>query len=175
MLKGNKRTDWDFFARVEVVTVSALCETDSTCCTCIYPSIRCRVIRAGRARVGRLCNTAGVNTRDIRHVVIVHIGHITGAAKTAALESGQVRSETGSRTRFSYGFSTVLGEAIRNIRAVGRSSGTIRFVDGSVIFLRLHLVTGIRERIQIDIVQHLTRNVRCRSREYCCRDHRDDH
>ena len=175
MLKGNKRTDRDFFARVEVVAVRTLCETDSTCGTCIYPSCCCIVIRTGRTGVRRFRNTAGINTGDIRHVVIVHIGHITGAAKTAALESGQVRSETGSRTGFSYGFSTVLGEAIRNIRAVGRSSGTIRFVDGSVIFLRLHLVTGIRERIQIDIVQHLTRNVRCRSREYCCRDHRDDH
>lgn len=109
VLKYDKRTDRDFFARVEVVTVGALCETDSACGTCIYPSICCRVIGTGRTRVGRLRNITGVNTRDIRQVVIVHVGYITGAAKTAALKSGDIRSETGSRTGFGYGFSTVLG------------------------------------------------------------------
>ena len=175
MLEYDQGTDRNFFARVEIVTVRALCETDSTCGTCVYPSCCCIVIGTGRTRVGRLRNTAGINTRDIRQIVIVHIRYITGAAKTAALESGNIRSETGSRTGFCYGFSTVLHKAIRDVRAVGRCSGTICFINGSIILLRLYLITGIRKRIQIDVVQHLIRDVRCRSREYCRRNHRDDH
>ena len=175
VLEYDQGADWDLFTRVKVVSVSTLRETDSTCGTCFYPSVRCRVIGTGRTGITGFRNAAGVNTGDVRQIVVIHIRYVGCAAETTALESGNIRSESGCCTGFGYGFSTVLNEAIRNVRAVSRSSGTIGLEDGSVILLRLDTVTGIGQRIKIDIVQHLTRDVRCRCCEYCRRDHRGDH
>ena len=175
MFENNERTNRNLLTRHKIISIGILCETDSACGTRFYPSIRCRVIGAGRTGITGFCNTAGVNAGDVRQIVVIHIRHVGCAAKTAALESGNIRSESGSCTGFGYGFSTVFDEAIRNVRAVGRCSGTIGLEDGSVILLRLDTVTGIGQRIKIDIVQHFTRDVRCRCCEYCRRDHRGDH
>ena len=175
VLKNNERTDWDILAGNEIVAVRILTEADAACRTGTDPSIRSGVICRCGAQIIRAGCTAGVNARNVWQIVVVHIRNKRGTAKAAALESGDIRCESGCRTAFCNGFRAVLIQPVGNFREIGSCAAAVLFENCSVIPLRLYLVAGVLQRIEENIVQHLSRNVRCRNRKDACRHHRDEH
>ena len=171
VLKNNERTDWDILAGNEIVAVRILTEADAACRTGTDPSIRSGVICRCGAQIIRTGCVAGVNARNVWQIVVIHIRNIGGTAKAAALESGDIRCEPGCRTAFCDGLRAVLIQPVGDFREIGRCAAAVLFENCSVIPLRLYLVAGVLQRIEENIVQHLSRNVRCRRRKNARRQH----
>ena len=173
VLENNQRADRNLLFRSKIVAIIVLREIDTSRSAGANPLVCCRIVSRSRAKAIRTQNVARVNTSNVWQVIIVHIGYIGGAAKTAALESGDIRCEPGCRTAFCDGLRAVLIQPVGDFREIGRCA--VLFENRSVILLRLHLVAGVFQCIEEHIVQHLCRNVRCRRRENTRRQHRDEH
>ena len=175
VFENDEGPDRDILTGDKIVAVRILTEADAACRTGTDPSIRSGVIcRCGTQIVWAGC-TAGVNARNVRQIVVVHIRNKRGTAKAAALESGDIRCEPGCRTAFCNGFRAVLIQPVGDFREIGGCAAAVLFENCSVISLRLYLIAGVLQRVEENIVQHLCRNVRCRCRKNACRHHRDEH
>ena len=171
VFENDEGPDRDILTGDKIVAVRILTEADAACRTGTDPSIRSGVIcRCGTQIVWAGC-TAGVNARNVRQIVVVHIRNKRGTAKAAALESGDIRCEPGCRTAFCDGLRAVLIQPVGDFREIGRCAAAVLFENRSVILLRLHLVAGVFQSIQIDVIQHMGRNIRCRRRKNARRQH----
>ena len=171
VFENDERAERDIFAGNEIVAVRILAEADAARRSGTDPRIRSSVVCRCGAQIIRAGCTAGVNARNVRQIVVVHIRNIGGTAKAAALESGYIRCEPGCRTAFCNGFRAVLIQPVGNLREIGSCAAAVLFENRSVILLRLHLVAGVFQSIQIDVIQHIGRNIRCRRRKNARRQH----
>ena len=175
VFENNERANWDILTGDKIVAVRILAEADAACRSGTDPRIRSSVVcRCGAQIVWTGC-AAGVNARNVGQIVVVHIRNIGGTAKTAALEFDDIRCEPGCRTAFCDGLRAVLIQPVGDFREIGGCAAAVLFENRSVILLRLHLVAGVFQSIQIDVIQHLCRNVRCRCCKNARRHHRDEH
>ena len=175
VFENDERTDRDILTGNKIIAVCILAEADAACRSgtdpCICSSVVCR---CGAQIVWTGC-AAGINARNVGQIVVVHIRNKGGTAKTATLESGDIRCEPGCRTAFCNGFRAVLIQSVRDIREIGGCAAAVLFENCSIIFLVLHFIAGVFQCIEEHIVQHLCRNVRCRRRQNTRRQHRDEH
>ena len=171
VFENDERTDRYILAGNEIIAVRILAEADAACRSGTDPRIRSSVVcRCGAQIIWTGC-AAGVNARNVGQIVVVHIRNIGGTAKTAALEFGDIRCEPGCRTAFCDGLRAVLIQPVGDFREIGRCAAAVLFENRSVILLRLHLVAGVFQSIQIDVIQHIGRNIRCRRRKNARRQH----
>ena len=171
VFENNERANWDILTWNEIVAVRILAEADAACRSGTDPRIRSGIVcRCGAQIVWTGC-AAGVNARNVGQIVVVHIRNIGGTAKAAALESGDIRCEPGCRTAFCDGLRAVLIQPVGDFREIGRCAAAVLFENCSVISLRLYLIAGVFQSIQIDVIQHIGRNIRCRRRKNARRQH----
>ena len=171
VFENNERSNRDILTWNEIVAVRILTEADAACRSGIDPSICSGVICRCGTQIIRAGCTAGVNARNVRQIVVVHIRNKRGTAKAAALESGDIRCEPGCRTAFCNGFRAVLIQPVGDFREIGGCAAAVLFENCSVISLRLYLIAGVFQSIQIDVIQHIGRNIRCRRRKNARRQH----
>ena len=175
VFENDQRANGDGFARHKIITVSILPEADAAGCSGTDPFVCRCIIGRSRAKIIGPGHIAGVDPRNVRQIIEVHIRHIRGAAKTAAFKCSNVRCEAGRRSALGNGFGAVSVFSIGDIREI-RTGSTAEFLeDRAVVLLLLDFVAGVLQRIQIDVVQHIGRNIRCRCRQDTRWEQRNEH